>query len=294
MEVFLKAAQITLPVFALIAAGWAYARRRPVDLQSANRVNLDFFLPALLFYGLAAAPSSLLDLAPLALGGALIVLGSGLVAHPICRWLRLPAAATPPMMFTNYGNMGLPLIVFAFGEEALPAAVILFLTGNALHLIIGLKIQSGAKVMWREVLLSPMLVASGAALLLRGLNIPTPAIVLETAKLAGGAAVPLLLFALGARISAQRLSFNWRAAVAPALLCPASGMVCWLVFAPLLPLSETHRAILTLFAVLPPALLNYVFAERFASSPALVANIVLTGNLAAMFVIPAALIFILR
>jgi hypothetical protein len=28
----------------------------------------------------------------------------------------------PPMMFNNSGNMGIPLLVLAFGEQALPAA----------------------------------------------------------------------------------------------------------------------------------------------------------------------------
>ena len=42
------------------------------------------------------------------------------------------------MMFNNSGNMGLPLIVLAFGAAALPGAVILFLVEMILHFSLGL------------------------------------------------------------------------------------------------------------------------------------------------------------
>jgi hypothetical protein len=54
---------------------------------------------------------------------------------------RLLGVATntfvPPMMFKNSGNMGLPLAVLAFGEAALPAAVVLFFVENLLHYSLG-------------------------------------------------------------------------------------------------------------------------------------------------------------
>ena len=48
-----------------------------------------------------------------------------------------PKTFLPPMMFNNCGNMGLPLAVLAFGEAALPAAVMLFLVANLLHFSLG-------------------------------------------------------------------------------------------------------------------------------------------------------------
>ena len=42
------------------------------------------------------------------------------------------------MMFMNGGNMGLPLALLAFGEQALQPAVVLFVIGVVLHLSVGL------------------------------------------------------------------------------------------------------------------------------------------------------------
>ena len=58
---------------------------------------------------------------------AAVVLGSGLAAWPLARLLGIaPKTFLPPMMFNNSGNMGPPLMVLAFGEQALPLAVVLF------------------------------------------------------------------------------------------------------------------------------------------------------------------------
>jgi malate permease and related proteins len=44
---------------------------------------------------------------------------------------------------------------------------------------------------------------------------------------------------------------------------------------------------------LPPAVLNFMVAERYGQEPARVASIVLIGNLSSVLVIPATLWFIL-
>src|SRR5699024_1864623 len=72
------------------------------------------------------------------------VLGSGLLAWPIarlCGWQ--PRTLVPTTMFNNCGNMGIPLAVFAFGEQALPTAVVLLVTTTALQFTLGLGILSG-------------------------------------------------------------------------------------------------------------------------------------------------------
>src|SRR5829696_5758993 len=74
----------------------------------------------------------------LMLGSVGIVLGSGLLALPVARWLRLsPRTFVPPMMFNNCGNMGLPLAVLAFGQQGFSAMVALFTISNLLHFTLG-------------------------------------------------------------------------------------------------------------------------------------------------------------
>jgi predicted permease len=261
-------------------------------LEGLNRVTLDVFLPALIFLSLARSRGDAGELAALAGAGALIVLGSGVVAFPFARLLNAsPRVFVPPMMFTNYGNIGLPLIALTFGREALPAAVALFIAGNALHITLGFRLLSN-KIGAIEMLRTPMLIATALGLLLRAMEweIPIPA---QTAlQMAGDAAIPMMLFALGARM-AQANRKHLRAACWGALICPLSGVICLLALLPWLPLSTEAKKILALFAVLPPAVLNQMFAEKFAIDPPQVAAIVLIGNTAAIITIPIAVALVL-
>ena len=52
-------------------------------------------------------------------------------------------------------------------------------------------------------------------------------------------------------------------------------------------------ALLLVFGALPPAVLNYVFAERYRCEPDKVASIVMIGNLFALLFIPLALGYVL-
>lgn len=58
-------------------------------------------------------------------------------------------------------------------------------------------------------------------------------------------------------------------------------------------LERIPSIVLPLFAVLPPAVLNYVFAERYGQEPERVASIVLLGNASALVVLPAVLVLVL-
>ena len=50
---------------------------------------------------------------------------------------------------------------------------------------------------------------------------------------------------------------------------------------------------LLVFGSLPPAVLNFLFAERYHQEPERVASIVLLGNLAALVTLPLALSLVL-
>jgi predicted permease len=63
--------------------------------------------------------------------------------------------------------------------------------------------------------------------------------------------------------------------------------------APLLGLHGEQRGMLLIFGALPPAVLNYIFAELYRQEPAKVASIVMIGNIAALFFVPLALLLAL-
>ncbi len=283
---------IVFPVFAVVAVGYVYGRFRRPDMTAANQLNMSVLLPALLFSVLSGKDFNLGAYGALAAGAVAVMLGSGLLAYPVARLARVPAKTfVPPMIFTNAGNMGLPLAVFAFGEAALPAAVVLFIVENGLHFTLGTWLMDH-RAHWLDVLKQPIVLATlgGIAFAVAGWSVPRP--LAAAIELLGQASIPLLLFSLGARLTTVDWG-EWRIGLLAAVVCPLTGVAMVLAVRPFLELTPLQASLLLVFGALPPAVLNYLVAERYQQEPGRVAALVLIANLGAFIAIPIALAFAL-
>jgi malate permease and related proteins len=104
--------------------------------------------------------------------------------------------------------------------------------------------------------------------------------------------IPLMLFSLGVRMTGIGLR-DWRIGVIGALACPLSGLVVAWGVGQVVTLEASQMAQLFVFSALPPAVLNYMLAERYNIEPQRVAAIVLLGNLASVLIIPGVLYLVL-
>jgi hypothetical protein len=288
----IKIVAIVFPVFAIAFLGWAYGKRHPVEMGEANRLNLDIFIPALVFSSLADTSFDLAGHRTLAFGYFLMIVGSGLIGWVIAAIASIPyKILVPAMMFNNCGNLGLPVAALAFGPEGLAGAVVMFLVFNLMQFSFGIwLLDHHAK--WWNMWRSPVIAAAfaGLGMSFAGLTLWPP---LQGAiRMLGDVSIPMALFALGVRIASSRVA-NWRIGFIGALARPAAGLlITWLV-ALLLGLQGQQKALLLIFGALPPAMLNYVFAERYRQGPDEVATIVMLGNLAAVVILPLVLAVVL-
>lgn len=284
---------IIFPVFSIVALGYLYARyRHDTDMSSGNRLNMDIFVPALIFDTLSASDYALSDYLWLTLGGAAVVLGSGLIAWPVARVLGYQwKTFVPPMMFNNSGNIGVPLLVLTFGPRALPAAILLFATENFLHFLLG---QQMITQRWslKTVFQNPMILATILGIGVAVAGVVIPEFLRLPIHMLGQISIPLLLFSLGVRMLSIDMK-DWRIGAMAALICPLSGLLTGLLFLQVVSLSTEQASMLLLFCALPPAVLNFLVAERFRQEPQKVASIVLIANFASILVIPAVLWVIL-
>ena len=283
---------IIFPIFAIVLAGFLYARYRGTDMVAANRLNIEIFTPALIFSILSSEGFDLVQYADLAIGTAIVVLGTGLIVWPLTKLFNWPLPVfLPPMMFNNSGNMGLPLALFAFGEKALPAAMIMFLVENTLHFSVGNGIVTKS-FSPLKLLRMPMLVATFAGIAVSMTQFPIWSPLAKSIDLLGEICIPLMLFSLGVRMTGVNLK-DWQIGLTGAVLGPAVSVAIAVVILPWLSLSALETAQLIVFAALPPAVLNYLVAERYDIDPPRVAAIVLLGNLASVVILPLALLWVL-
>lgn len=280
------------PIIAIVTVGYLYARKHAPDMAVANRINMDIFLPALIFSVMAGKNFDLYAHLDLALGSAVMVLGAGLAMKPVAGLLGVhPKTFVPPMMFNNCGNLGLPLAYLAFGDAGLSAFVVMFLVSNLMHFSLGIHIvNENAKL--SSLASNPIVIATFVGLGWAMLKLPLPSWLATPIDMVGQISIPLMLFGLGVRMITVDMS-NWKIGLYGAIFSPLSSLIFALPFAYIMDLSAEYTAYIVLFSVLPPAVLNYMFSERYNQEPQVVASIVLIGNIASLIIIPATLFFIL-
>jgi len=288
----IRVLSIVFPVFMIVLTGWWYGRRHQPDMIAANRLNMEAFIPALVFGALADGHFDIRSEWPPAAAMAAMVIGSGCIAWPLARWIGVaPKTLAPPMMFNNCGNLGIPLAVLAFGSSILPSAVTLFLTSNLIHFSLGawmLDRRQGIGMLWK----TPVVAASfcGVFVSLIGFQIWAP--LLTGIHMMGEISVPLMLFSLGVKVAEAPLA-HVKLGFSAGVLRPILGITLMWVLVKILGLQGPSAGLVILFGSLPPAVLNYMFSERYQQEPDKVASIVVIGNLLAVPILPIALAIVL-
>lgn len=288
MDLITRIADVIIPVFLIVAIGYGYARRRPPDLMVFNRIALDVLAPVLVYSALAAKDFRIADHVPLLVGGTVLILGGGLLAWPLARAFGAqPRTLVPVVMFNNCGNMGLPLALLAFGPANFGAAVALFSVSNLFHFSLGARITS-SQARTRDLLTSPLMIGTALGFLSALTDVRPPDVLLSGLKLLGDALLPMMLFALGVRLTSLTRA-GLALGLLGALARPLIGLVIAIPLAWVLGIEGAARGQLLLFAALPPAVMQFMLADRYHQEPDKVAAMIMLGNALAVVFVPLAL-----
>jgi predicted permease len=288
MDLAWRIAQVIIPVFMIVAVGYVYGRRARPDLTMFNRIVLDVMTPVLVYTALAGKEFELTAYAPLLGAGAALILLTGAIAWLLARITGTNARSlVPVVMFTNCGNMGLPLALLAFGPAGFGAAVGLFSISNLIHFSLGARVTS-AHATTKELLLSPLMIASALGFISAATGVRPPDVIFTGMKMLGEPMLPLMLFSLGVRLTQLHRDDVPRGLLG-AFARPLIGLAVALPLAHFLHLEGIARAQLLLFAALPPAVMQFMLAERYRQEPERVAAMILLGNALAIVFVPIGL-----
>lgn len=205
--VFSQLFAIMAPVFVAAAIGYSWARFG--DTYDTGFVSLlvsRIAAPALIFVTLTSLPVSLSALGMTSIA-TLIAIGlfaliGGIILKIAGQDLR---AFLPVLVFPNIGNMGLPLVLYGFGEDGLAFAIGTFVPVAILQYTLGVAIASGSFKLI-ELLRMPMIWAVLLAMPFALTQTALPLWLDNSATLLGHMTVPLMLVTLGVSIARLRLN----------------------------------------------------------------------------------------
>jgi hypothetical protein len=291
-----------LPIFVIAGVGFVLARLLGASVKTLSHTVFYALVPCLVFNMLVTSNMTGLEFGRLALFNILVLAVMGLIARGVALPLRLGrpelSAFLMVVMLSNTGNYGLPVVLFAFGQEALAQATAFFVLGSLLTYTVGVFVAATGRRSLGQALAGlvrvPALYAVGAAaiVLLSGAHLPLA--VTRPLTLLSGAALPMMILVLGMQL--ERAAWPDR----PALV--AIAVVLSLVVAPFVALGLAGLVGLTgparqagvALASMPVAVMTTILAVEYEIAPAFVTSAVFLSTLLSPFTLTPLIAYLRR
>ncbi|MEL7396639.1 MAG: AEC family transporter [Pseudomonadota bacterium] len=293
MIIALTVLEIVAPVFLLAFVGFTWVKLGfEYRVEFVTRLGMSLATPCLVFVALMQSeiePSSLgaLSLAGFAAYALVAVLMWGLVQ--IGRLDRQTFLA--PLIFSNTGNLGLPLALFAYGDVGLGYAVVVFGISAVIQFTFGIWLVSGGGSPWRMIQ-EPLVPATLLGALFLIMDWETPQFLTNALDLIGQMAIPIMLITLGvavARLSIGSFAQPVLLAALKVVISAGSATAVGLWFG----LEPVAFGVLVLQVATPVAVTSYMLAEKYGADANAVAGLVVVSTLMSVLTLPVILAFVL-
>jgi predicted permease len=291
-----------LPIILLSGAGFALGKLLHIDPRSLGRVVFYVFSPVLIFDLLIQNQLEFTEAVIVIAFALCFILTIGVLTFTLGYFLKLERPALVAIlittMFANTGNYGLPLVSFAFGEQALSYAGIYFVTTTLLFYTLGVFLASLGHMTFKEAILGlfkiPTMYAVVLAILMNAWNIAIPVPVGRAVELAAGGTIPLMLILLGVQLTQVEFSGNQRALQLSVSLRLVIAPLAALLFAALFGLQGFPLQASVTQASMPSMVSATVLAAEYNLDSKLVTAVVFISTLLSPFTLTPLLVFLGR
>jgi predicted permease len=282
--------EIVLPVFLIIGAGFLTARVKSLDAHTLSRVALYIMGPALVFSKLVETTLTRTDLSQIVVftvTGTLLVMALSWV---VARLMRLDQSTESAFVltssFVNSGNYGLPLVLFAFGQDGLERALIYFVTGafmvNTLAVFVASRGKARVTTSFINIFKVPMIYAIAIAFAVRATGFVVPDFIFQPLEMVGDAAIPLMLLLVGVQLARSSVRSQVGLICAAASVRLVGGAVVGIVLAALLGLSGVTRQACIVEHATPTGVMTSILALEFGTDPEFVTGVIFATTLASI------------
>ncbi|HEX7973737.1 MAG TPA: AEC family transporter [Anaerolineales bacterium] len=276
-----------LPIFLIAGLGYLLSKRLQLSPRSFSQIIFYIFNPCLVFTLIVHSQLSDSDILRTTGFAALVMISTGAIAWLGGKLLRLDrrtmAAVLLSSTLMNAGNFGLPVILFAFGEQAMAYGSLYFVTMMLLSYTVGIIIASMGTASLGQALTNllkvPMLYALVLAFIFLRFQWQLPLPLDRTVKLLSDASVPSMILLLGMQFQV----IEWTSKITPLafvsvlrlLVAPALAFGLNLVIG----LSGPARQASILESGMPTAVLTTILATEYDAEPSFVTAAVFTTTL---------------
>jgi predicted permease len=284
---------VIAPILVCAGLGYGWARRGidyPVDF--VTRLVMNVGAPCLILASFNQADIDIGKMTEITFASLVILGMMAVIGVLLIRFMRLEIGTfLPSLLFSNIGNMGLPLCLFAFGETGLALGLTIFLLIFSLQLTLGITLVAG-RANLKGLIKQPVLWATAIALILVAMDWSLPTWIDNTTSILGGFTIPLMLVTLGVSLAQLKVA-EWKHSLLFSAIRVLGGFVLALLVANWFGLQGVERGVLILQFSMPVAVFNYLLALKFDRDPGEVAGMVVLSTLLAFVCLPFIVAYVL-
>ncbi len=291
---------VIVPIIVIVGAGYLLARFTAVETHTLSRLTIYVLSPSLVFTALVRTDLQAVGgyrLIGLILTHFVLLLG---MAQLTGRLMRLPRAERSGVALAtvlyNAGNYGLPVSLFAFGQEGFRLATVIYVLSAIVAQSLGVYLASaGRNTSWRaagDVFRLPLIYAAILGLLIERARWPVPEAIWRPLELMGQGAIPMLLIALGVQLGQARPAvFSRPLGVVTALRLVASPLLTAALI-PWFGVTGMAARVAVLSTSMPAAVNAFLLAAQFETVPEFVAGAVFLTTVASFVTVSLVLVLI--
>ena len=297
MEIYLKLFEVLFPVFFVVGIGYYLGKKDPnIDTSFITNFAANIGTPAMVIYALNPANLSF-DIFKNYFGYyAIAILCFAVVGILVLFILKTKdiIRELPPFMMPNTGNMGIPICLFAYGNQGLGVAAAISAIIVLCHFTIGVFLAD-RKFNINVIIKNPPFYAIIVSVILLYFDFKLPTFVENTTSLLTYATIFLILMSLGVALTKFKVFSFVRsiiASIARVILGPIIGYLLILFFE----LEGFAAGVLLIQCSMPSAVLNYLIASMYSPKEITdsVASTIVTSTLMSFITVPIVVFFALK
>jgi malate permease and related proteins len=285
-----------LPVGLIILIGFIASQTLSLERQTFSQLIFYVLSPALVIDSLyrtsLSLKSSLSLLAAFTITSGLVFFITKVISKITNLSEGYEKAFIAASIFSNNGNMGLPVATFAFGTAGLERAIIYMIGSSILMFCFGPAILQGKGIIkgLKLILKLPLIwsILFGLSLRLLSLNIPAFKFPFDLdlgIKILGESAIPIALVLLGMQLAHTHFTLDFKelwAGIVRLLIAPAIAFMVGYF----LQLETLDLQVLVLQTAMPTAVNSLILVTEFGGDKDFIARNIITSTVLSFLSIP--------
>jgi len=288
MEIYLKLFEVIFPVFFVVGIGYFLGKKNPkINTTFITQFGANIGSPAIVLYSVTTTGLTFNVFSEYFFYYFLAIIGFSIIGIIFLIFLKKDIIMElPPFILPNTGNMGLPICLFAYGNEGLGVAGAIASIIILFHFTVGVFLAS-KRFNFEIILKSPAFYSVLLSILILYFQIPVPNFIVNTTMLLTYATIFLILMSLGIALTRLKV-FSFNKALISSIARVILGPVVGLILIRLFNLSGIAAGVLLIQCSMPSAILNYLVGSMYSPKKVIdsIASTIVVSTILSFITIP--------